>query len=442
AEATPPFSFGVGIFRDAPSTDEPDWTMAWKNHGLWFEKGKDFSFHVGGMIQYDAVWFATTDTMQQTPGPGRFQDGVAPRRLRMRTEGTLYENFEFLLEFDFGNHFLSPDDENGPEAATFNVPALTDAYVTIKQVPWLGKVRIGNQREPFTLELQNSSRYLTFMERSYLFDALSLSGFSNGRQPGILFLRTWAEDRLFGSAGVFKSESNAFGFGLGDGDYAITSRWGLLPLWRPEDESWWWLGAAYSHRDPANDMLRARARNSVRGAPATLANVIADTGVYFADSEDLFNLQTAASLGSFTLQSEYVATLTEGARATATSAPGNLAYHGAYAELSYLLTGEHRSWDAANARMDPVVPKRPWKPGRGECGRGAWEIGCRFQILDLVDAPINGGRLQNATLGVNWYWNPNMKMQFNYDYLWRDPYGLDPARGSVHGFGTRMAVFF
>ena len=80
--------------------------------------------------------------------------------------------------------------------------------------------------------------------------------------------------------------------------------------------------------------------------------------------------------------------------------------------------------------------------GRGECGRGAWEIGCRFQILDLVDAPINGGRLQNATLGVNWYWNPNMKMQFNYDYLWRDPYGLDPARGSVHGFGTRMAVFF
>ena len=72
----------------------------------------------------------------------------------------------------------------------------------------------------------------------------------------------------------------------------------------------------------------------------------------------------------------------------------------------------------------------------------ALELGLRYSYANLTDGPIRGGRLNGVTLGLNRYWNPNMKMQFKYDYCHRDESGNAATNGSIHGFVTRLAWDF
>jgi phosphate-selective porin len=84
-------------------------------------------------------------------------------------------------------------------------------------------------------------------------------------------------------------------------------------------------------------------------------------------------------------------------------------------------------------------------------GRGAWELVARWAYLDLTsdnyfvstnaDRSAGTGTLHDMVVGVNWYWNPNFKMLFNYNKTWRD--SDTPGRsGIVDGFGFRFAWDF
>ncbi len=68
-------------------------------------------------------------------------------------------------------------------------------------------------------------------------------------------------------------------------------------------------------------------------------------------------------------------------------------------------------------------------------------MGARYSWLDLNDKGIEAGILHDVTLGLNWFFNPNMKVQFNYSVTHRDVAG-DGSDGLVHGFGTRLAFDF
>jgi len=82
---------------------------------------------------------------------------------------------------------FSPAGTTGPITAgtVTNSPGPTDAWITVKEVPFFGNVRIGSQKEWFSLEHLNSYRYLEFLERSYLFDFAQATAFNNGFSPGI-----------------------------------------------------------------------------------------------------------------------------------------------------------------------------------------------------------------------------------------------------------------
>jgi phosphate-selective porin OprO/OprP len=257
--------------------------------------------------------------------------------------------------------------------------------------------------------------------------------------------RTWADDRVYTAAGVFKNVSNVFGFGVGDGEYAVTGRVAVLPLFQPDDNLVWHLGGAMSYRDPANDAVRLRTRSSLRGAinGSPQLNVLADTGTLGAASQVIFGLEHVVIAGPVTWQSEYF-----GSRVNSTSVGtanlGATYYQGVYTEVMLFLTGESRGWDAKNAVTKRVVPRRNFgfaTDGEGG-GPGAWEVAVRYTYLDLNDGAIRGGRLNNVTLGLNWYWNPNMKMQFDYDYAYRDMAVNPLAKGSIHSAGVRMALDF
>ena len=47
-------------------------------------------------------------------------------------------------------------------------------------------------------------------------------------------------------------------------------------------------------------------------------------------------------------------------------------------------------------------------------GLGCLAIAARYSKADYTDDNVFGGIGESFTFGLNWYWNPNARMQFNY----------------------------
>ena len=455
APATVPGATAPPAAPKPADPDKPKFDINW-NNGVYFQSAdKRFSLHAGATVHYDAAFYSASPLLELgRGGTGKFNDGVNLRRGRMFFEGTLYEavDYKFELEFANGIGFSPAGTQNAVVAGSVtNSPGPTDAWMQVKDVPFFGTVRVGNQKEWFSLEHLNNYRALEFLERSYLFDFAQATAFNNGFSPGVSTFRTWADDRVFTAVGVYKNESDLLGFGLNDGNYAVTGRVAGLPVWMPDDKVFWHVGGAFSHRDPVGGQVQVRIRDNIRNAPFPLLPLVANTGLLNARSQDLFNLETAAVWGPLTVQSEYTANVIRSASAAATAtAPagrpqGDLFFQGVYAEAMLFLTGESRTWNPKTAVFNRVQPLRPLrlKPS-SDCdgyGYGAWELAARYSYIDLSNKAIQAGRLDSVTLGLNWYLNANAKMQFNYDYTQRGDTTV-PARGHVHGFGVRSAFDF
>jgi phosphate-selective porin OprO/OprP len=121
---------------------------------------------------------------------------------------------------------------------------------------------------------------------------------------------------------------------------------------------------------------------------------------------------------------------------------GTVFYHGGYVEVLYFLTGEYQEYVKREGVFGRVVPLNNygWKKGEGCNGFGAWQVGVRFSYLDLNDKGIQGGQVYDWTVGLNWFLNPNMKVQFNYILEHRDQPGVTP--GLINGLGMRAAYDF
>jgi phosphate-selective porin OprO/OprP len=443
----------VGDGKDEGKKDDskPKMSATWEN-GVWYRSAENrFVFHFGGTVQYDAAFYQAGPLLQLPPpaGVGPFNDGANMRRARIFAEGTLYDAVDFKFELEFMNGIgFSPAGTTGPvnQTTVTNAPGPTDAWITIKDVPFFGNVRIGSQKEWFSLEHLNVYRYLEFMERSYLFDFSQITRFNNGFTPGISAFRTWANDRVFTAAGVYKNDSDLIGFNIGDGQYAFTGRLATTPIYEPDDHYFWHVGGAWSHRDPVNGVVAISVRDNVRNAPIPLLNLLINTGNIPAQSQDLYNIETAAVWGPVTFQSEYTANVLRGASpAAGLPAQGNLFFQGYYAEVMCFLTGESRTWNTKNFFFNRVNVLRPLKWKRdGDCdgyGCGAWEVGVRYTYLDVSNKFVQAGRLDSVTLGLNWYLNSNAKLQWNYDLTHRGDTNT-PGQGTVHALGMRCAFDF
>lgn len=432
-------------------------TASWKN-GLEIQsKNKDFRVHVGGRQQVDAVWLNGSQNGFVNAGGVGDEDSVNFRRSRLRVDGEMYEFMEWAVEYDFVNSInqnngVAPTTENN----VVNVPAPTDLWVRVKELPVVGNFQVGNMKEPLGLEHATSSRYLDFMERSYNQDAFT-GTFNNGFSPGVMIFDNWNDKNGTWAAGVFKNTQNGYAFDTGDGEYAATSRVTWLPWYDEPSEGRYLLhlGVSGSYRDTDQDRLRIRSRGSLRNGPGPLNPVFADTGNFNCDSQGLIGGEVALVYGPWLWQSEYMASFAQDAVGNGTTSVngadlGTIQSQGYYTEVMYFLTGEHRAYDHGRGAFTRVVPHENFYLVRDAYGskcfsRGAWQVGVRYSVLDLNDPGMNAGYLQDITVGLNWFLNPNMKWQFNYDYMVRDAQGIfagPPPEGYVSGFGTRFAWDF
>jgi phosphate-selective porin OprO/OprP len=408
------------------------------NNGLWFEsQDKAFRVHIGGRTQYDTAFFNAPADVQNGPGgTGRLKQGTDFRRARIRVEGTLYEQNQFCVEYDFVNSVVN----NGVVSA---VPAPLDLWWNFSNLPVVGNIRIGNQKEPFGFERMMSSRFLNFMERSYNQDAF-YSPFSNGFSPGIQAFDTAFDQRMTWSAGVFQNITNVFVYDLG-ADYAETGRLTYVPWYQDNGYEVLHLGVSGRNSAVNGGITKYRVRGPERTGLSGIWPTYAAVNNVGGTSQQDLNFELIGVYGPWTLQSEYDFHFMQDARLAAQAPVGTLLYQGGYVELSYFLTGEHREYVRVAGLFDRVVPNENaafMKTSNGILrGMGAWQLGFRYNYLSLDNKGINGGILNDYTWGLSWFLNPNMKLQWNYSITQRNSVtGL--SDGMIQGFGMRMAHDF
>jgi phosphate-selective porin OprO and OprP len=425
------------------------------NNGLWFESpDKVFQFHVGGRTQMDTSFFSADNQVQHGPkGIGNLRDGVDARRMRVRLEGAMYENMLFCTEFDFINSSIPQGRTGaGPPTSVANTPAAgipvpLDLWVTFRNIPYIGHIRIGNQKEPMGFERLSSSRFLNFMERSYNNDAF-YAPYDNGFVPGISTFSTYADRNGTYALGVFKNVTNPYAYDVGGGNYKVTGRLTGLLLYEDEGLEVMHLGISARESGYDNGFQRFRVRGDERAGISNTWPLYANTPVFagHGGQQDL-NLESVNVFGPWTIDAEYLFHWSHNAELPKQSSVGTVFYSGGYVEVLYFLTGEHRAYVRESGLFDRVVPRKDayWVEGKkgapNEHGFGAWQVGVRYNYLNLNDKGIDGGMLNDLTFGLNWFINPNMKFQANYSLTSRgSPGGL--SNGLIQGFGMRYAMDF
>jgi len=275
--------------------------------------------------------------------------------------------------------------------------------------------------------LEYSGRYLTFMERSAAVEA-----FWPERNLGAMFYNTALEERLVWAAGGFTEvdDNNPNSLVL-DSNWRAVGRVAGQPWWDEESKGrkFVHLGISGSYYEPRDGAHRFRSRPEAHLAPRFV-----DTGSIPADHSVLVGTEAALVYGPFSVQGEYFRNWVSATTTTGDSP----SFDGYYLFGSWFITGESRAYRRATGAFDRLRPTNNF--GLGEhSGAGAWELALRYSRVNLNDEGISGGRMHDYTAGVNWYLNPNMKIQFNYTLANLESDGLE---GNTHIFQTRFATDF
>ena len=401
--------------------------------------GGKFTFKPRGVIDADFVHF------EERRGGYDFSDGTGFRRARIGFQGTAFKNFNWVIEADFAG----------------NVVNLQDAYLQYVGVKkWA--FTLGQFKQPFGFESNNSDNYNLFMERGMANNAMSTA---------------IAERRIGGSVAYLTDTLNASVSFSGENESVTraTARGGALG--RVPDESWGvngrvtWepifedgkilhvgAGTAYRWNLRSGDTPNAFRLSDRPNVRVDGGNIV-DTGVIGGFVENglaaskvtrLFyaGAEAAGIYGPFMLFGEYNRLRAE------RPAFKDLTFDGYYIAGSFFLTGE--THPLKNGNLDRV---KPFTTLGENGGWGAFELVGRYDMADFSDTPRTSAALTSAgqgragnkahsfTAGLTWYLNPYAKLMFNWvrftgerTALVAQPSTTTTAFGEVKGdaFATRL----
>ena len=348
---------------------------------------------LGGHVQTDYINWAHAD-----PAITGDQDYFEFRRLRLVADGTGYGVFDFRLQLT-----LEPETV-GESSGAATSPDVKDAYLSMNEVPVLGRFRIGNFFVPFSLEQVTNDTNNIFMERSIP----SQGVFAADREVGIAFYNCTEDKNITWAGGLFfDSISDTLKERIDDNQgYRLSGRLTWLPYYHEPSNGRYLVhtGAGILHTDDQDDRVRFRARPQIHEGPRMI-----DSGALAADSFTTGNVELAIVAGPVALQSEaFVSSVNMLASSSSTAS-------GAYAHLSYFITGENRIFERFGqhgAQFGRNTPFTNFFAVPGCIGSGAWEAKARWSYLDLDD--VDQGQYNDLTVGLNWYWSDRIRVMFDW----------------------------
>ncbi|MDR0872606.1 MAG: OprO/OprP family phosphate-selective porin [Prevotellaceae bacterium] len=376
---------------------------------LWFDN----------RVYIDAAYYSPQDDisqlqskankdLEQDDGKFRFSNGVVLRRARFAVKTELYHKWFGELDVDFAYNEVEVED-------MFVGYRFNDNY----------SIKIGNFKEPMSIERVTSSKNLTGMERP-----MAVQMFAGGRRLGIAATgwgnHWWASAGLFGEeVSIFHKEKNR-----GSNGWGTTARVAASPV--ANEHTTLHIGVAGSYRTPNGLGLENRFVE-FRALPESYVDhrrfvryEIPNVNHYTVGSAELaFRHEKLLVYGEYfiTNLSRYKLNGTEHI------ALKNALFDGWYATASYMILGKNRVYDPSDAEFTnaAVRPKT-----------GNLEVEVRVSSVNLNDfqdasAVITGGQAIAYSAGVNWYPNRNVLVGLNYVYMNNDKYADDKGHVSYQG---------
>jgi phosphate-selective porin OprO/OprP len=345
-----------------------------------------------------------TTANRETNGARDFSDGAYFRRARFGFEGIIARDFNYRILLELGG--------SGTEGPT----RINDAWISYSGfAPFT--VQLGAFSPAANMDDSTSAESLVFIERA---SAAELSrGFAAGDGRIGLGVRSSGDRWMTAFTLTSRTVSDAEVF---DAQLAAVGRAGFLLSTSPDHNihagfSGTWVedpadqGAGVAPRTP----LRFRDRPEIRIDSTRLI----DTGTIAAESGYVAGVEFGANWKNVYFQAEnfwYGIDRPEG------SSLSDPSFGGYYAQTSWILTGESRRYDIANASFQNP---RPFVPFSSSGGLGAWELAVRYSKVDLnhhegslasiaLEDAVRGGEQSIWTFGINWYVNSNLRFLFNY----------------------------
>jgi len=405
----------------APMPVDEDATIYVRRFGVQTADGSE-RFRMRGRVQLDFAMQDFSDELVDVAREDPLPDyGLIFRRIRLGALGVMREKFEWQIEVDFA--------ENAVELENTYMGYLLDHG---------GILKAGNMKEPFGLEYDTSSRYITFMERSATVDAYGV-----GKQPGIMYQALQPTYHV--AVGIF-GNGIEFNRDVEEG-YSLAGRATFAPYLSGTD--FVHLGAAINYRKNAlntaedfYEAVRLRAREGTRAIDARLVGRDDLEGV-----EDFtrYGLEFAAGFGSWWFQSEYMKVdlnldpTRVNPEETFNVDADSISQDGYYVYVGYYLTGEYKPYRAFGGDFGNLRPNANFNPSEGTYG--AFEIAFGYSVADSLEHTRvgRGQKQERSVLGLNWYLTPEVMFKFNVIYLEGE---RDDLEGDGWVYGMRGQYFF
>jgi phosphate-selective porin len=271
-------------------------------------------------------------------------------------------------------------------------------------------------------------------------NGLQVNGYQQfGSQQGI----NWAVG-IF-NADTVQAPEDTIGSNKSLGDRAFyNGNLGVTLLNEPSQGNTVHASVTYTHYEQGGEAQPFGANGGVTGTgfndgvgvlPVVNTGRFGGIGSAKQKSTNLYDLGALVQLGPLSAEAEY-ARYRGGVKGQDITRE-KLNYDGYYAQVGYVLTGEHRTFDPKEGYLKGVE-----KPDHSY---GAWELIARYDSLDLKsNAGAGGARIGNrgraTTVGVNWYVNQNLSFALDATHL--NLNGESKAKKSGNGAALKAVYTF
>jgi phosphate-selective porin OprO/OprP len=350
---------------------------------------------IGARMQVDALFGGGDGDLHdylKSKNQPDIEDGAEFRRARIYMQGMVTEYFEYKFQYDF---------------ADANKVKIADIWGELKKIPAVGNARVGQFYEPLSMEQLTSDFEADFGDRSVM------NALSPARNIGAALHEKygWKDGNSIWWIGGFVDDGSGDpAIATGDGDHAITARVAVAPIARDDDSLILQFGVSGSYRTPTAETVRYQSRPESHLAP-----FFVDTGtITGVDTVELFGVEGAFQAGPFHCSAEYLQSKLD---ADAVSDP---TFSGWMMGAGWFLTGEHLAYNRNEGIFSGTKVSSPY----GKEGWGAVELAARLSQLDLTDEGVDGGKMRDVIVGVNWLLTNNIKVM------------VDGVRSHVDDVGT------
>jgi phosphate-selective porin OprO/OprP len=368
-------------------------------------EGPYFTLKVGGGLLYEGAWFAQDEESRQQfdlTSQGKLRDA------RVVLRGRLFPKWKRAVTFSAGFMYDGPSD-------AFLVRE-TGIMVAVPEL-W-GHFFVGRSKEGFSLNKVMVGYAGWTMERSTINDATIPI-----LADGIKWLGFLPRQRILWNLGIYKDWLSE-GQGFSTYDTQVVGRLAWIPIASEKTRTLLHVGVSGRYGKPDEGELKLRSRPE-----AFPADYFVDTGTFPAKDTKMLAFEAYYRPGPLLVGTEYFFQ-----KANAPEA-GDPFFHGGEAVVTWLLTGETRTYNTRGGFFNAVSPAKTVFHG----GPGAVEAVLRASYIDLDGGSLRGGRFWRITPMLNWHLSDNVRLEAAYGYGHLNRFDLD---GATQFFQSRIQLTF